>query len=586
MGVALTAMIVPFAVAGAIADPPIIAPAYQGKLVIEAAGDVGANVTQMVFGPDSRLYVMTREGGFRFKYNSVTGQLTDKFKATGNLTGIGIAFHTNKQGKSAMYVTAEDPANAGGNAHNNSCNILKLTDDNGNGVWGEASETNVKLVTGLPIGDHAVDQLLVQGDTLYVGIGIRTINGRKGNLTAGSLDDFGGQGFWSGGNGNTFGDSAYGGTISYIEDLNTVIDAQDSANAYAPNTTRNQTFYQDNALPYTIELTLSPQTLARKLRIHSAGTRNPFGLAFNKTGDLYFTNNFNRVQTNGDGSAGFGYLRDNLDDPANNSDFTKDVYDQVFKAKKGADYGYSNQNWRNKSAAPILNAAAPGYFRVNAVTYDNLYNKGPYFLHDPANPDGMGPHASADGCAFFYAPNLPSELYGNLFVTRYTGFLRDNQGNSVEYRDVTAVDTLTGKVRRIAQNFTNPVCALSDNAQRLLIGDISTGKIWAIRAAVRGVSATAALTRLASPSNIRAVITLRNFGDIALNNVVITGVKLNGKATTDAVSPLPTLNSGISASRTVVFPASSATVGQASILTVKGTFDGGSFSISQRVTAP
>ena len=570
------AVIAPLIVSGAKADPPKIAPAYQGKLVIEAAGDLGGGVqpTQMVWGPEGRLYAMTNSGGvYSFRYNAATGALTDKKTAGNGYAGIGIAFHKSAKGVVGLYLTVYDAGNTG--------SIVKLTDDNGNGVYGETNETNVKIVTGIPTGDHAVDQLLVQGDTLYVGIGPRTINGRKGDFTSGSLDDFGGKGFWSGGNGQTFGDSPLGGTICYIEDLNSVADTTNAANPYgATNPVHNQNFYQQNALPYTIEQTVNPQTLKGKLRVHSAGTRNPFGMAFDKNGELYFTVNFNRVKTAGDGSAPFGYLRDSF-----GTQFNADVYDQVFHASKGADYGYSAQNWRNRADAPILNPTDANYHRVLSLTYDQLFNKGPYTLHDPANPDGMGPSASADGCAFFYASNLPKELLGNLFIARYTNYIEtSDRSQSLVYQDVVAVDTATGTVRRVAQEFVNPLCVLADNYQRLLIGDFSTGKIWAIRPMISRLSVGATLTR---PAAIQATAKFINSGDRTLSNVTITGVKLNGKATTTALPfSVGSLTVGASQTRTLVFPASAATPGQASILSISGTYQGGNFNISQRMTAP
>jgi len=564
-----------FPVIGAFAQPKV-APAYDGKLRIELAGDLGSGVqpTQMVFGPDNRLYVMSNSGNvYSLRYNPATGVLSDKKTAAFVNSGIGIAFHTGKTGKTALYVTVQDEGNFFGNNFNHD-HLLKLTDDNRNGVWGESDETRVRIVANIPTGDHNADQILVRGDSLYVSIGIRTINGRQGQLTSGSTDDFNGKGFWLGGNGVMFGDSALGGTICMIEDLNQVADVEDAANPYGSSAIRNQAFYQDNAAPYSATLG------AGKLRVHSAGARNPFGLAFDKDGALYFTNNFNRVETNGDGTAGFGYLFDSLD----NADLTRDVYDQVFKAKKGGDYGYSNVNWRSRSDAPILNPSSQGYSRVLSLTYDNLFNKGPFFLHDPANPDGMGPSASADGCSFFYASNLPAELVGNLFVTRYSGPISDGKGKRLEYQDVVAVDVASGKVRRVAQSFASPLCALSDNAQRLLVGEYGSGKIWAIRPAVSRVSAVASLTR---SDTIRAAIRLSNSGDIALKSVAITGAKLNVAGTTTSLPlSIGTLAVGASVDRNLSFPLSAATPGQTSILTLTVRYDGGTFSLSQRIVAP
>src|SRR5205823_4311304 len=127
-----------------------------------------------------------------FAYDRSTGNLSSPVRAAPNVRGIGIAFHGN-----TMYLTSTN-----GTLH-------KLEDANGNGVWGEPGELDVAIVTGIPQGDHNIDQIQILGDTLYVGVGLRTINGQIGAWTSGALDDLGGQGFFSGGIGRTYGDSAY-----------------------------------------------------------------------------------------------------------------------------------------------------------------------------------------------------------------------------------------------------------------------------------------------------------------------------------------------------------------------------------------
>ena len=129
------------------------------------------------------------------------------------------------------------------------------------------------------------------------------------------------------------GATAYNGTISWMQDLNAITDTEASANAYA-DPTLTQSLIQQNDSPYKV-------TSPNKLVVHSAGTRNPYGLCFDRFGDLWFTNNFNRNQTRGDGTAGFGYPMDQL-----GPDFSMDVHDQLFHASTGADYGYANANWR------------------------------------------------------------------------------------------------------------------------------------------------------------------------------------------------------------------------------------------------
>jgi glucose/arabinose dehydrogenase len=221
----------------------------------------------MAWGPDGRLYIrLLHNGVASYAYNKTTGTLSDVKQAVTGFPGIGLAFHQNR-----MYLTTMDES------------IVKLDDQNGNGIWGESGELNVRIVTHIPTGDHNVDQLLVQGNSLYVGIGTRTTNGYSGDYTAGSFDEYGGQGFYSGGQGKSWGDSAYNGTISWIQDLTAVADIEGSANAY-PNSTLTQSLVQQDDSPLVVSAT-------NKLIVHSAGTRNPYGMCFDRLGDLWFTNN-------------------------------------------------------------------------------------------------------------------------------------------------------------------------------------------------------------------------------------------------------------------------------------------------------
>src|SRR5262249_5414689 len=150
--------------------------------------------------------------------------------------------------------------------------IHKVDDKNGNGIWGEVGELDVAIVTGIPQGDHNTDQLQVAGDTLYVGVGRRTINGHLGAWTSATLDALGGDGSCCGRVGRSYGDSAYNGTIAWIRDLTQVVNQKGSANGFLTEPpVLSRKLIQHDVGPFTIQ---DPA----KLVVHSAGTRNPFGL--------------------------------------------------------------------------------------------------------------------------------------------------------------------------------------------------------------------------------------------------------------------------------------------------------------------
>jgi len=131
----------------------------------------------------------------------------------------------------------------------------------------------------------------------------------------------------------------------------------------------------------------------------------------------------------------------------------------------------------------MLTPTADGYHRVRSLTFDNLFNRGPYVLHDPAHPDGLGPSSSADGCAFWSASGLPTALRGGAFIARFNGRITEAPGGagaSLTYADLVAVDVATGRVRQVATGFRHPLAVLADPAGRLLVADYGSRQIYAI----------------------------------------------------------------------------------------------------------
>lgn len=436
---------------------PTVVPAYSPKLLLESLGPIPGGPTQMAWGPDGRLYVRTTTEVLSYAYDHNTAAISDQRQAVPGVPGIGLAFHGQH-----MYLSTFNGE------------IRRLGDGNGNGMWGELGELDVAIVTSIPVGswagDHHVDQLVINGNTLFVGIGQRTNNGRTGPWSMGSLsDDPNDLGFWSNGTGWSWGEVAYGGTISWIKDLNAVADIPGVANAYADSSTLTQSLIQTDDSP------IRPSMRARtdKLVVHSSGTRNPYGLCLSPAGSLWFTNNYNRADTRGDGTA--GYFQYDLAPP----DFSRSVQDQIFLATENGDYGFANDNWRPLN--PMLNPAAPGYQRILSTTFDNLFNAGPYQLHVPANPDGLGPNSAPTGCTFFDSPALPGTLQGRIFVTRWAHSVTESAAvgdpiqQTLTYADLVAVDPQTGSVVRVAQDFENPAAILADGSRRMLVADYGGG---------------------------------------------------------------------------------------------------------------
>lgn len=411
--------------------PKIVAErSTQFQISVAAMG--ASNVTQFASGPDGRLYASTSSGGvLSFSYNPANGTLGDQ-RTVSNISGLGIAF---QQSTGQMYLSTTDGS------------IYRLSQNKTDGTWGGPGQTNVAIVQNIPQGDHNVDNIQIVGDSLYVGIGTRTVNGGTGSNSGAGIDDYGGKGMFAGGAGNTFGDSAYNGTISWIRDLNAVPNITNFAGLFS-DTSKNT--IQNNSTPFT-------STDPGKLTVFADGARNPFGLGVDKSGQVYFSNNFNRADTNGDGTATKGLYADAVGPHLNNQ-----VYDQFFKAVQGADYGFRNENWRGNT--PTLTPGSPDYNHQVSITFDNLDSSSPFYKqnYDPLHPIGLGPSSSSDGFAFSYSSELSADLYGNAFITRYTSSVHSSDGTKFTYADLVAINPMDGTTNVIANGFVDPLAVFAD----------------------------------------------------------------------------------------------------------------------------
>ena len=470
---------------------PVPAPGYAGRLQIAPAVPVGSLQvpSQMAWGPDGRLYVARAESEIvSYGWNPLTKSLSDR-RGTG-VAGMGVAFATHAVPGSAtprsyMYVSHRVSGFDG--------TLSRYADTNGNFAWGElaAGETNVDIVRGVPLGDHSMNHVQIAGNTLYVGIGARTINGRSGSNTAGNFHDepagpVSGGGIFGGGKGFTYGETSYNGAIGWIQNLALVANTTSAAQLRdGPNgTSGNLLAGRDTFLPGAPHATKPlTSTAPDKLVVHSAGTRNPFGLAIDRTGAPWFTNNHGRADTKGDGTSE-PHFNDRLD-----SDLANDVGDQFFKARLDGDYRYDNTNFRGHPDFPTQT--------VVSNTFDNLDSDRPGYntLHDPANPNGLGPSSSANGFDFM-TMDLRGILSGGrreyAVISRWSDFVaEESPGTDVlEFRDVVIVDPSTGAVSRALSGFTNPIDVLSDRAGGFLVADYGMGPGSIYHVTVRGLGPT------------------------------------------------------------------------------------------------
>jgi glucose/arabinose dehydrogenase len=254
-------------------------PIIQANFVdLHQIGENVGNVTQMTFGPDGRLYIATFNNGVKRYDYSPTGGLSNPITVwsraadfeNGQFNGsIGISIHKDPVLGPTMYL-APAVSSSFNVTVNRTQSLIRLTDDDNDGNWGESAEVNQEIVDNLRVTDlHQANHMVVRGDTLYLGIGSRTRTGGERSEYGGTMnpDD---------------GEFAYTGAINWIRDL-----TQLSNDTTTPNIAG---FAIDSHATDTRPFTSSDMG---KLTVYSTGLRNVYGLAFDGEGQLWATMNQN-----------------------------------------------------------------------------------------------------------------------------------------------------------------------------------------------------------------------------------------------------------------------------------------------------
>jgi glucose/arabinose dehydrogenase len=235
--------------------PTVTRPGYTIRLV--SASVPAAVITQLAFKPGdlTHLYAVQESGSvLRYDYDPVTGDLGNALViASGMAQALGLAFHGND-----AYVSIDRGGSV--TVRPGDGRIARLSSPSASGVY----QVRHDFVHSINKGSHDVNQLVIVGNTLYVGIGAV---GRTGNPAQ---------------------ENVYTMTIARIADLTAI----DWSGPVGPDF-KGPVNYLASPAQWT-----DTAPTDGLLRYYASGFRNPFGIAADDDGDVW-------VSTNGNSDAGF-----------------------------------------------------------------------------------------------------------------------------------------------------------------------------------------------------------------------------------------------------------------------------------------
>jgi glucose/arabinose dehydrogenase len=200
--------------------------------------------------------------------------------------------------------------------------------------------------------------------------------------------------------------------------------------------------------------------------IFAKGLRNPYGLAFDRDGNLFATDN-------------------GPDNPA--------APDELDYVEIGGDYGFPN----------YFGAPPNGTGTIGPVT--NLQT-----------------HSSSDGFTFYYGSRFPAEYIGNAFIAQWG----TNSGDPSIGKRIIRVslqktnDGYAGQEIVFATGFDHPIDVIDDHLNGLLVADYGSGAIYRISYQPGHTAGTT--TVQSSPSTMQSLLPeILLLGIVALAVVVI-----------------------------------------------------------------
>lgn len=390
-----------------------------GALSLGGSANTGiGQVTQIAFAPgdNQHAYASTFGNGvWRFDYDPSAGTILTSGVQVAASSSLGLAFHQDATLGTVMYYAPTVPFSGGAGFDDiETQSIVRLTDTNDDGTWGGAGDVNQAIVNNVRVTQlHQINQLQVHNNALYVAIGSSTQNGGITTPNNGDQSDPG--------------ETGMTGTVSFIQDLSLL--AGDTATA----NTAGFTYANLNGDGVIDDLDVRSDTQSftstdpSKLRIHSTGFRNNYGLAFSPTGDLWVAMNQN-------------------EDPF--------LPDELHQATFQSDHGFAKANnmvgdWRTDgdedpslASDPSADAIAAGFFLPG----------------NDVDPFITTPGRSANGLDFLTG-TVDVSLEGDILLTQ---FGPDN---------VIHIDINTGQVTEILGDVNNLLDIQRDPFGNFLVSD-------------------------------------------------------------------------------------------------------------------
>ena len=388
-------------------------------------------ITQLAFDPndDNSLYVTTGYNGvWRFDYQqggatSNGQQIVDpsadlnRNTNTANGGSYGLAFHDDPTLGSVLYLSRAFPNNtnqtttAVGQGVNSLAlgSIVRLTDTDGDGTWGNNNDVNQTVVDNILTTNwsHQISQFAVDGDTLYVGVGSRTNNGGATTGLGNSSASIG------------QGEAAHTGALNFIQDLTLLSNdtTTDNISGFNIDVPDGQDFSDADLEAYLSDTQAFTSTDQSKFRVFSTGLRNNFGITIGDQGDIFVSNN------------------EGGEDPS-----SANPEDEVFITEFQADHGFAKENFEVGDYRDPNNAD-PSAQAAQTAGFFNPANASPEISE-------IGQGAGATGLAQISAPGNAFDDY--LLVGRGAAQV-DSQTQPAGGNDVVIVNPVTGN----AQVFAN-----------------------------------------------------------------------------------------------------------------------------------